>query len=73
MRSIASYRYANLGWNPLRPAVMGYQALLSNAFYNYPGNVYQLASIPGPGSSKYFIITQQVRVPLLQVLLQVIC
>lgn len=45
MKSFVSFRYDEIAWSNIRPAMMGIQAVKSNFSYNYPSNVFQLDGI----------------------------
>lgn len=51
MKSFVSFRYDEIAWSNIRPAMMGIQAAKSNFSYNYPSNVFQLDGI-GLNTSK---------------------
>ena len=56
MKSFVSYRYLDIKANPIRPATMGIQALKSDEYYNYVGDVYQLHKVVGVGTRKNLCI-----------------
>ncbi len=55
MKSYVSFRYDEIGWNSIRPALMGIQAAMSNYYYNYPSDVYQLAAVAVNTSRPYLV------------------
>ena len=52
MKSFVSFRYLDIKTNPVRPAMMGIQAVDSGFSYNYAGDVYQLPHVVGVGTCK---------------------
>ena len=55
MKSFVSFRYEDIKWNSIRPAMMGIQAIKSNIAYNYLGKVYDLDKVSGNGTREYIV------------------